>query len=408
MSTCQFRHQHGATTLLLVLAMVMLATLASAYGSRSILIDLMASQGIGRASEARLSAQAAMATAEAALMQFDASTPEKNPFALQTQNCPADLHGLQWQCSPLPLQVPPGQEQWQWSATLARDLQKSPHVWQVRAQATGMNQASGARLRQSVFMPVMLPAATSAPEAPLILNGCASQAAGSLWQICPLSQSGQPCAGAAAGRAIHSHFVPDADGNAAISISERDACIAFAAASLPAGGALSGPQTPTVRSPCNRAAWRSVFGNITPAQLQAWSQAQAAHGLHTRSQPARSIYWVDTPDDWTQNLGSASAPVLLVFSDKACAVRCPRIAPGTQIYGTVYADAGCDDEKMRGWQAAWVQGQVVIEAGLPQVTGDSRIWARTGVSGAYALHWPEGMDPGRVQRVSGSRSEDLP
>ncbi|MFM7026518.1 MAG: hypothetical protein ACKOWC_10735 [Limnohabitans sp.] len=408
MSTGHLQPQQGAATLLLVLALVLLATLASTYSSRAILSDLLASQGMGRASQARLSTHAAMATAESALMQADASTPDRNPFARQTRTCPADLQGAQWQCSSLPLPMPSGQNQWQWSATLARDLVDAPHVWQIRAQAVGVGSAGQAGLRESVFMPVLPPAPTNAPEAALILNGCASQAAGSLWQICPLSQNGQPCAGAAVGRAVHSHFVPDTDENGSISTSEREACMAFTPASLPSGGTLTGPQTPIRRNPCNRSAWRSVFGDITPAQLQAWSQAQAAQGLHTRSQPSRSIYWIDSSADWTEDLGSTQAPVLLVFSAQACTLRCPRIAPGVHIRGTVYVDAGCDDEKMRGWQASWVEGQVVIEAGLPQVTGNSRIWARPDASGAYALYWPEGMDASRVQRVPGSRSEDLP
>jgi hypothetical protein len=202
--------------------------------------------------------------------------------------------------------------------------------------------------------------------------------------------------------------VPDTDRSGSITTSERAACLAFGSTHLPAGGALDSSATPRSRTPCNRAAWRSVFGNTSPEQLRAWSQAQERQGLHSQSQPPRSIYWIDSPNDWTQSLGSATHPVLLVFSSLACAGRCPRLAAGTSIWGTVVLDAGCDDEKMRGWQAGRVQGQLVVEAGLPQVTGSAQVWANAQARQAYALHWPEGMDTRRAQRVPGSRFEGPP
>lgn len=400
------RCQHGAATLMLVLGLVLLATLASAYSSRAILTDLLASQGMAKAAQARLATQSALATAEAALLRPEAGTPDKNPFAQQTQTCPTDLKGAQWQCSPLHLPANP--RGGSWHALLARDLVNSPHVWQIRASAAGPDSTGQARLRASVFMPVLPPPPAAPPTSALVLNGCASEAAGSRLQICPMSPSGQACTGTPAGPAVHSHAVPDTDSKGFISASERAACMAFAPTSLPAGGALASPDTPLSRTPCNRAAWRSVLGSITPEQLRAWSQAQESQGLNNRSQPPRSIWWTDSPTDWTQDLGSAEAPVLLVFSSQACARRCPRIAAGVRIHGTVYADAGCDDEKMRGWQAGQVEGQVVVEAGLPQLSGNSQIWARPYAPRAYSLHWPEGIDPGQVQRVPGSRAQDTP
>ncbi len=202
--------------------------------------------------------------------------------------------------------------------------------------------------------------------------------------------------------------MPDTDHNGRIDPSERAACLALAPRLLPAGGRLDSPSSPTPRSPCNRAAWRSVLGDNTPEQVRAWSQAQERQGLHSLSQPARNIYWVDSPADWTQSLGSATQPVLLVFSSQACALRCPRLAAGTTVQGTVVLDAGCDDEKMRGWQAGQVQGQLVVEGGLPQFTGSARLLARPQAHQAYALHWPPGMATDQVQGVNGSRLEGSP
>ena len=45
--------QSGAATLLLVLGLVLLATLGSAYSSRAVLADLLASQAMARAAQAR-------------------------------------------------------------------------------------------------------------------------------------------------------------------------------------------------------------------------------------------------------------------------------------------------------------------------------------------------------------------
>ena len=389
--------ERGAATLLLVLGLVLLATLASAYSSRAVLTDLLASQGLARAAQARLAAQAALATAEAVLLQ--ARAPEQHLFSGPEVPCPSDLKGQQWQCSLLPLTPDSASDTWQLSATLARDLVEAPHVWQIHASASSSFAAGPSQVRESAFMPVLAPAPTDAPTAALILNGCASAAAGSAWHICAMGSSA--CESSPGTAAVFSHFVPDTDGNGRIGSAEQSACL-----SLPATG--TAPEAPASRSPCNRAAWRSVFGNTTPEQLRAWSDAQARHGLPTLGTAARTIYWVDSPADWATSLGSAEHPVLLVLSSQACAQRCPRIASGAHIYGTVFVDAGCDDEKMRGWQAGWVEGQVVVEAGLPQATGSSRVWARSFARQAYAVPWPPGLDSGQVQRVPGSWLEGMP
>lgn len=408
MSVRPFRHEQGAATLLLVLGLVLLATLASAYSSRAVLTDLLASQGLARGAQARLAAQAALATAESALLQPETLSSDRNPFLLQESPCPSGFQGQQWQCSPLQLPSDPGQTSWRYTATLIRDVVSTPHVWQIHARATGLTRPGQASVRQSVFMPVMPAAPVSAPTAALILNGCASETPASSWQICPLSRSGQACSDTATGPAVYSHFVPDTDRNGGISADERKACLSWASTSLPGGGDLASAVTPTTLLPCNRAAWRSAFGDALPTQLQSWSAAQERHGLHALSQPRRSIYWIDSPADWTQSLGTPDAPVLLVFSSLACAQRCPRIASGVHIHGTVYLDAGCDDNKMRNWQAGWIEGQVVVEAGLPMVAGNSRLWARPYARSAYTLPWPDGIDSRRVQRIAGSRWEGTP
>jgi hypothetical protein len=402
--------QRGAATLLLVLGLVLLATLASAWSSRAVLMDLLTTQTRSQSQQARHAAQAALATAESDLLQMFSAPAVPNPWPDPGPRtaCPSGLQGLQWQCSRLPLAAGQTLGDWQLYALAARDLLASPHVWQIHATArasTGRGQAS---VRESLFVPVLAPIPNPTPPAAVLLNGCFSAAAGSQWQLCPLASGGPSCTGTANTPVVQSHHVPDADGNGLLSGSEMAACLAVPAHSLPGGGTVTGPATAQSRSPCSRAVWRSVLGDVTPAQLQAWSDAQARNGLDARSQPARTVYWVDSPADWTQSLGSPQAPVLLVFSSQACASRCPRMAAGVQIHGTVYLDAACDDEKLRGWQAGTIDGLLAAEGSLTSVTGNSLIRARDYARQAVTLHWPEGIDARRLQRVAGSHTQARP
>lgn len=329
----------GAAQLLLVLVLVGLAALASAMASRSVLSDMLAVQAWGRAQEARLAAQAALATAEAELLTLYAR--EADPLAsLPSRSCPSEQAAPRWQCLTLPMRTPTlgtPPQRWDLQAWLARDLLQSPHVLQVQASAQSPGGARATQ-RASVFAPSLAPAPVAAPSAAVVLGDSAN------------------------------------------------------------------PQAPTP-SPCARRAWRQVLGDLTPAQLQAWSEAQARNGLTAQSQPPRSIWWVDSPADWTLPLGDASQPVLLVFSAQACALRCPRIASSARIQGTVYLDAGCDDSKVRGWQSAPIVGQLVVETGLAELAASLPVTAQPSVSQAYAVFWPPGTDASRLQAVPGSRWE---
>jgi hypothetical protein len=320
--------------------------------------------------------------------------------------CPTP-QGRQWACTRVDAPPWPAQAEASAQVTAQRDLIKAPHVWVLQAQAQRPGQSSRGQVQESVFVPVLAPAPGDAPTAALVLNGCLSEAAPVSLQICPLTRTGPACAGPPSAAAVHTHFALDTSGDGLLSSAEKDACMALSAISLPGGGARTGPDTASARQPCNRAAWRSVLGHITDQQLKAWSQAQERQGLHALSTPPRTLYWVDSPADWTQSVGSPSHPVLLVLSAQACAQRCPRIAPGVHIHGSVVLDSGCDDNKVRDWQGGWIEGQLVVESGLPQWRA-TRLWARTYARQAYTLTWPEGIDPTQVQRVNGSWSDSPP
>ena len=147
---------------------------------------------------------------------------------------------------------------------------------------------------------------------------------------------------------------------------------------------ISAPWTPPVLEPapgpepaeCTPIEWRKQFGNITPAQLKAISAAQLQNGLSSLSQPSRTVYWIDSPLTWTQSLGTHSAPVVLIFSDIACAHQCPQIASQAAINGMVYFQS-----------ANACQNPVALLTLNPE---------------AYHFDWPIGIDASRVQRVAGS------
>lgn len=147
---------------------------------------------------------------------------------------------------------------------------------------------------------------------------------------------------------------------------------------------ISAPWTPPVSVPapqpepaeCTPIEWRTQFGNITPAQLKAISTAQAQNGLTSVSQPSRTVYWIDSPLTWTQSLGTNSSPVVLIFSDTACALQCPQIASQAVIIGMVYFQS-----------ANACQNTVALH---------------TLNAEAYHFDWPIGIDASKVQRVSGS------
>jgi len=210
--------QHGAITLLVAIALVVLAALASFYSSRSVLMDQLAGQNQTRTSQSRMAAEAALAWAQADIASrspsFDAALATPSP-------CPTGVQGPQWQCSRLSVPPHPALPQAQGMVTTVRDLVMAPHVVALHAQATLAGQNSGAGLRESLFIPALAPAPGNAPQAALVLNGCVSEATGASLRVCPLSRSGQACSGTASAPAVQTHFVVDTNRNGSISSAEK-------------------------------------------------------------------------------------------------------------------------------------------------------------------------------------------
>lgn len=400
--------QKGAITLLVAIALVMLASLASIYSTRSVWMDHLAGQNQHRAVQAQLAAEAALAWARAELARQATGGGAGWSTFWETAApglCPTGYVGPRWQCSPLTPPAHPGLPDGVLRVLAVRDLLTSPHVTELHAWAEMNGTLTRAQLRSSIFLPTVAPAPAQTLAAALVLNGCASAAAGASLTVCPIGSQGSACASSPAGHAVQSFWLADPNSDGVISAEERMRCLAFLPTHLPGGGELTGPPTALPRLPCASNAWKNVLGDITPEQIKAWSAAQERNGLHALSQPARNIYWVDSAATWTQSLGQADAPVLLVFSATACSWRCPSIASGVRIWGTVVLQTQCQDDKARAWRAGHIEGQLVVESGLLDLQSGSHIQAHRYPTAAYQLAWPAGMDATQVQRVAGSWRE---
>lgn len=354
------KRQSGAISLLVAISLVLLASLASFYSARSVLVDRLASHNQSHAAQARLAAEAALAWGRAELQRQHATSPSPAVWGpgAATAPCPSAFSTARWQCVALQPPAHPGLPDAVAQVLAVRDLISSPHVTLLLASASLKDGTSRAQVQAQVFVPTLAPAPDPPHPAAVVLNGCALAA--------------NP---AATGGDTHT---------------TTRVC--------PGG----------LNTACSASAWASVLGDTTPEQIRAWSEAQERNGLNALRQPARSVYWVDSPLTWSQSVGTPEFPVLLVFSSQACSQRCPDIAPGVRVVGTVVLQTQCKGDKVRSWFAGHIEGQLVVESGLPDLQNGSRIEARELAAAPYRRPWPAGMDARQVQRVPGSWREGGP
>jgi type II secretory pathway pseudopilin PulG len=95
--------------------------------------------------------------------------------------------------------------------------------------------------------------------------------------------------------------------------------------------------------------------------------------------------------------------VLLVFSAQACAQRCPSLALGVRVVGTVVLQTQCQDDKARAWHAGHIEGQLVVESGLPELQSGSRIEARE----LNPISSPTALAPGHRRAPGTARAWQL-
>lgn len=364
--------QRGATTLLVVTVLVTLAAVSAAMGARSLWFERLGSDNRVQALQARLAAESALARA-AAVLQQAAQQGDLSPFwqDARAAHCPASHPPPGWECRRL-----------DWPARQSGPASPGePEAWDLQVLA----------LRHLTRSPHVVELTASARLGPM-----QAQVGQSLYQpaLAPLSPE------------------------------------------LPAQ--LSSQSTaagPTTGAGCQAPAWRQALGAQTESALRQLSDSQARAGLDEWSSPARTVYWVDSPQTWTQSLGQPARPVLLVFSRQACAGVCPRLAASAHVHGTVVFDAGCAPAALPRGAAGQIDGLVsglvlgppasapppgddasrtTAVPGTAASAGSEASHPGTGTPGggritptpyardALAMRWPQGMDATRVQWVAGS------
>jgi hypothetical protein len=401
-----FKRQQGAITLLMVTMLVLMASMVGLFTARGVWTERLASNHSLWNAQAKYTAEAALETA-LTVMDSTLSNPANTLWTThEPGQCAPGLTGIEWQCRSLSLDAAWDMQGHTVQVRVMRDVVRAPHVALVLAEARHTANHAAAQVQQSLYMPTIAPIGVANKAAPLVTQGCVSEAVVGSTRFCAPNANQGSCGGSGynVGTAIHSLFAPDADGNGLISLAEQQACLNVSASSLQGGGGVTPSTALPTPNPanCDSAVWRTVFGATTPAQIQAISQAQALKGLSANTSPARSVYWIDSPNEWSQSLGSASAPVLLVFSATACASQCPRISPSTKIVGTVFLDTQCQDSRAALWHSGTVMGQVALASGLPSLQGGSQLQWLANHRQAFDWPWPSGIDAQRVQRVRGS------
>jgi Tfp pilus assembly protein PilX len=398
--------QAGAITLLMVMLLVLLASMVGLFTARSIGAERAGSNNLVWSVQTQNTAEAALDSASAELASIFSTTPNTFWSSHDPAQCLPSYSGLEWQCRSLALDNASNPQGHTVQIRVMRDLVRAPHVALVHVQAQHPGNHTGTQVQQSLYLPTAGPIGTGNKATALLTQGCVNEAISGSTRFCASGGAVGSCIGSNTqwGTAIQSLFAPDVNGDGIISLAEQQACVQVNTSSLQ-GGAVVTP-TSAVPAPnpsaCDMAVWTSLFGQTTPAQIQAISQAQELKGLSHLTQPTRTVYWIDSPSEWTQSLGSATAPVLLVFSATACASQCPRIGPDTKITGTVFLDTQCQDLRAAHWQSGAVTGQVAVTSGLPNLQAGSQFLWLANHRQAFDWPWPDQIDARQVQRVRGS------
>ena len=119
----------------------------------------------------------------------------------------------------------------------------------------------------------------------------------------------------------------------------------------------------------NTTAWDYIFGSVSKAQFQALAHAEEvaeAAGQIARSD--RYYFWITATNNWHENLGSPTHPVVLAF---ATASNCPKTNGGVNIYGVVYyEDSSCGNQ---GWGGADIFGTASFEGNLTKFTANADV-----------------------------------
>ena len=154
--------QGGAISLLVAIGLVLLASLASFYSARSVLVDRLASQNQTQAVQARLAADAALAWGRAELQRQHASSPSPAVWGpgTSTAPCPSAFRSARWQCVALQPPALTGLPEAVAQVLAVRDLISSPHVALLLASASLKDGTSRAKSKPKFLFPLWRPPRT--------------------------------------------------------------------------------------------------------------------------------------------------------------------------------------------------------------------------------------------------------
>lgn len=330
--------QRGATALLTVTVLVLLAGISAAMTTRSLWLERLGSDNRAQALQARLAAESALARAVSQVQQA-AQAGDLDLFWQQSQadDCPASHPAPGWECRRLDWPASPGSIQgaaaWHLQALALRHLTQSPHV--VLLQARAWQGAAAVQLGQSLYQPALAPVPQSLPVA-LAASAAASGADGS------------------------------------------------SACEVPAWTAALGAQTErALRQLSQRQARAGLDEHSMPARTIYWVDS-AQPWVHSLGQPTRPVLLV-----FSRQACALACPRLaagtqvhgtVVFDAGCNADALPAGAAG-QIDGEVI-------------------GLVLGPSG--PAAASERIVPSSNARDALALRWPQGMDSTQVQWVAGS------
>ncbi|MDP4923666.1 MAG: hypothetical protein NWR15_09145, partial [Limnohabitans sp.] len=122
------KRQGGAISLLVAIGLVLLASLASFYSARSVMVDRLASQNQSQAAQAHLAAEAALVWGRAELQRQHASSraPAVWGPSTSTAPCPSAFSTARWQCVALQPPAHTGLPEAVSQVLAVRDLISSP------------------------------------------------------------------------------------------------------------------------------------------------------------------------------------------------------------------------------------------------------------------------------------------
>ena len=342
-SSLRLRRQRGIATLFMTLAALFLITIATLFAKKTAVFELLNSANQYRYTQALAAAQGGLDFAMAWLGTN--GNPNASPYTL-----PAGGAGAVWVAD---ASRPPFNERNSTSITLA-PLGSPSYVvtvvlWRhdtrprlVEIVATAAGEAS-ATVRQMVDVNALGFFTPSLPS--LVVKGCVSNVTGTPSISGPmlLDNGAIP----AATCFDQGHFTTTDPAT-------------FGPFPLPSGSAPSAAG----------GAWQMLFGDLGRGDMLQLANAQPG------GQTGGPIYYfsntpgypsTDAPNNWTQSLGTDTAPVILIF-DSPTMDNCPKVTGGTIIYGIVYCRIGLD---MQGWGGTHIYGTLATDTNVTKFTANA-------------------------------------